>query len=110
MAEDYNGPREADAIVSHVAKIASFRLPEIKTANDLSDLARDAAGADAAAGRPVVLGLFRMPIGASAAFKAFKTLAFEATSQPVVFAYSAAYGNPPVMPLVDGMSPPLTSM
>jgi len=103
VVEDYNGPRDADGIVAYVTKVSSFSLPQLKSSAELSALAKQ--------GSTVILGLFRMPIAASAFFRTFKETAFEATGQGLMFAYSASYAAPPVLPLTaDGRKPPVPSL
>jgi thioredoxin-like negative regulator of GroEL len=84
-AEEYTGARDAAAIVDHVTKRATFSLPQLASIDELADLT--------ARGQPVLLGLFRMPISASAAFKTFKSLALELTGQSVTLAYMASYAS-----------------
>jgi protein disulfide-isomerase-like protein len=99
VPEDYRGPRDADGIVTYLKKVSGFKLPLLSSDSDLTSLAASTTS-------PIVLGLFRQPITASAAFKAFKETAFELSGQPVTLAYSASYATPPVLPLTaDGKKP-----
>ena len=102
-ADIYYGAREADAIIAHLQKQRDFKLPQLAKPDELPSL-HDA-------GHPVVLGVFRMPLSASAAFRAFAELAFDLVGQPVTFAYSASYATPPVLPLTaDGKKPPVPGL
>lgn len=104
VAEDYIGPRDADGILAYVAKISGFKLQQLNSTEDLTALAKKST-------HPIVLGLFRMPVAASSFFQKFSKAAFEATGQPVVFAYSASYATPPLMPpTVDGKKPPVPGL
>ena len=104
VAEDYLGPRDADGILAYVAKISGFKLQQLNSTEDLTALAKKST-------HPIVLGLFRMPVAASSFFQKFSKAAFEATGQPVVFAYSASYATPPLMPpTVDGKKPPVPGL
>jgi len=105
VAEDYSGGREADQIVAALQKIASFVPPsQIKSDDDL------AAALKASAGKPLVLGLFRQPVKASSAYKAFDKLAYETAGQQVAYAWSGSYSAPPVMPLINGKKPPVPGL
>ncbi|EOD05445.1 hypothetical protein EMIHUDRAFT_199189 [Emiliania huxleyi CCMP1516] len=105
VAEDYSGGREADQIVAALQKIASFVPPsQIKSDDDL------AAALKASAGKPLVLGLFRQPVKASSAYKAFDKLAHETAGQQVAYAWSGSYSAPPVMPLINGKKPPVPGL
>ena len=92
-SSEYEGPREVDDIMKYLERlVTSQTLPTMKAPADLTKLAK--AGKE-----PVVLGLFREPVKASAAYKTFKEAAFEFHGQGVKFAYSAGATNPPVAPL-----------
>jgi len=97
-AEEYNGAREVDGILSHLKKITTYKPPtRVKTTDEL---------AAAAGKKATVLGLFRMPVAASAAYKTFKALSWELAEHDIAFAYSADYSAPPVLPLTaDGKKP-----
>ena len=99
IAEEYTGPRDPSSIIDQITKIQSFKLHALSKDADLAALL-------ASSKHPVVLGLFRMPISASAAYETFNTVAFQAVGQPVTFAYSAAYGEPPVLPLTEAGKKP----
>jgi protein disulfide-isomerase-like protein len=91
--EDYEGKREVDAIMAHLERLsASESLPLVESPSSLASLT-------GASKHPTVLGLFRMPVHASAAFKTYKEAAFQFHSQGVTFAYSAGTSSPPVLPL-----------
>ena len=97
---DYKGARETDAIFAFVKKHALSKLPELKTEAELS--AQLLTSGDT----PLLLGLFRMPLAASAAFQTFKSAALELGGQPIACAFSASYTAPPVLPLLsDGKKP-----
>jgi protein disulfide-isomerase A1 len=70
VAEEYNGPREADGIVSTLKKYASFKFVELKVA--ASDVAHYVEQKPAS-----LIGFFRKPVAASKAFKTYKAAAFE---------------------------------
>ena len=93
VAEAYTGSRNADGIVTYLRQSSTFSLPELKTADDLARLAK-------ASKHPIVVGLFRQPVAASAFYRVFRDAALQAHlgGEPVTFAYSASYSTPPVMP------------
>lgn len=90
---EYEDKREVDAMMAHLERlVASETLSLMETPAALESLATKSED-------PVVLGLFRTPVHASAAFKTFKDAAFQFHGQGVLFAYSAAATAPPVLPL-----------
>jgi len=99
VEEDYKGPRDADGIVAYLERLSGFQLPALSSEAELKELVTSSS-------HPVVLGLFRQPVAASAAFKTFKEAAFELYGQPVTLAYAASHSTPPVLPLsLDGKKP-----
>jgi protein disulfide-isomerase-like protein len=93
--EAYTGTRDEDGIVANVKALASYRPPmQLITTPDLVSLA-------AMSEHRIVVGLFREPTSASAAFAIFVSVAMQLAGQPITFAYSTAQN----MPLVAGQQP-----
>ena len=90
---DYEGPREVDDIVKYLERVVTSQtMPMIAKPEDLTALA-------AKSNQGLLLGLFRQPVLASAAYKTFKQAAFDFHGQGVTFVYSAGATAPPVAPL-----------
>lgn len=103
--EDYEGKREVGAILEHIKNVASFEAPQQLSAQELERAA--------AVGQGVILGLFRQPVAASAAFKTFRETLWELarSGHAVKASYSASYAAPPIMPLTaEGKKPPVPSL
>ncbi len=99
VAEEYDGPRDADGIIAHISKLSAFQLPRVTKLPDLLDLK--------ALGQPILIGVFREPVKASAAFKVFSAAAFELSGRGITMAYSSAPpGTDPVAPIDAESKPP----
>ena len=83
VASDYEGPREADDIIEEVAKKANYKPPthltDAKSAKDL------VASSDC-----VLVGFFRNPVAASAAYKTYIKAAVELGSSGCTVAWSSS--------------------
>ena len=98
----YEGQHNFTAMMKLITNLASYRPPQqVFTPDELKRVASVATG-------PVLLGLFRQPVAASAAFKTLSKLTFDLTRSggKVTVAYSASYTAPPVVPPTpDGGKP-----
>lgn len=83
VASDYDGPREVDGILKELGKAAKYKPP-----TQLSDAT--ATNELVASSSCLLIGFFRPPVAASAAYKTFMKAAMELADSGCTFAWSAA--------------------
>jgi len=104
VARPYDGPREANGIIAELGKLGNYKPPtELKDA--------DAAKALAQASSCLLVGFFRPPVAASAAYKTFMSSALELAGRcTVAWSATAVAAADPVgtaLELEKGVTPGL---
>jgi len=104
VARPYDGPREASGIIAELGKLGNYKPPtELKDA--------EAATAIAKTSSCLLVGFFRPPVAASAAYKTFMSSAFELAGKcTVAWSATAAGAADPVgtaLELEKGVTPGL---